>query len=70
MRKEPAVFIVSSFTFQVSGLTSSIIPRTPSSDYAFPQGLLLHVITGRFGLIQVSGFKFDFVDTRKTPRFV
>ena len=48
-------FQVSSFRFQVSGLTSSIIPRTPSSDYAFPQGLLLHVITSRFGLIQVSG---------------
>ena len=46
--------MVSGFKFQVLGLTSSITPRTPSSDYAFPQGLLLHVITSRFGLIQVS----------------
>ena len=38
--------------FRISYLTSSIIPSSPSSDYAFPQGLLLHVITGRFGLIR------------------
>jgi len=35
----------------ISHLTSSIIPSSLSSDYAFPQGLLLRVITVRFGLI-------------------
>jgi len=34
-----------------TALTLSIIPRSLSSDYASPQGLLLYVITYRFGLI-------------------